>query len=283
MEGLILAADDSLFTYLYLDPLYPPRQVMLQWYTDSWEHRAYWGVNAIGWGNDGTISRHFMGALPAAGKWVRLQVPASIVGLEGSTLNGMAFTLNGGQATWDHAGKGAFVPGLAGPAGAPITPDASPAPEDATPPADANAAVPTATVNPLKVMRLQANVSFAKGGRDACSLSGTIPNVPAFKPAGQAVVLNLNGVHVGFTLNAKGRGTNAHGSILMKQKGGTVSFAATLKSGSWASVWNLDPSKNASNQTMTLDVNIDIGSNSYATTVTAQLTSKAKVGGKLRK
>ncbi|HXT49902.1 MAG TPA: Calx-beta domain-containing protein, partial [Thermoanaerobaculia bacterium] len=47
-----------------------------------------------------------MGPLPPAGQWVRLEVPASIVGLENRTLNGMAFTLFGGKATWDHAGKG---------------------------------------------------------------------------------------------------------------------------------------------------------------------------------
>jgi len=46
-----------------------------------------------------------MGALPPAGQWVRLEVPASSVGLEGHVLNGMAFTLYGGRATWDHVGK----------------------------------------------------------------------------------------------------------------------------------------------------------------------------------
>ena len=46
-----------------------------------------------------------MGALPPAGQWVRLEVPASLVGLEGRVLNGMAFTLVGGRANWDHAGK----------------------------------------------------------------------------------------------------------------------------------------------------------------------------------
>ena len=40
---------------------------------------------------------------------VRLEVPASAVGLEGHVLNGMAFTLYGGRATWDHAGKASAV------------------------------------------------------------------------------------------------------------------------------------------------------------------------------
>ncbi len=38
---------------------------------------------------------------------MRLEVPAVSVGLEGRTLNGMAFTLYGGRATWDYAGKSA--------------------------------------------------------------------------------------------------------------------------------------------------------------------------------
>ena len=99
-------AGDTLIAYVYLDPANVPSEIMLQWNDGSWEHRAYWGANSIAWGNDGTVSRHYMGALPAAGQWLRLQVPASQVGLEGSTLNGMAFTLFGGRATWDRAGKG---------------------------------------------------------------------------------------------------------------------------------------------------------------------------------
>ena len=102
---LPVAVGDTLFAYVYLDPANPPSTVMLQWNDGTWEHRAYWGANLIGWGTDGTVSRRYMGALPAAGQWVRLAVPAALVGLEGSTLNGMAFTLYGGRATWDHAGK----------------------------------------------------------------------------------------------------------------------------------------------------------------------------------
>ena len=37
--------------------------------------------------------------------WVKLEVPASLVGLEGHILNGMAFSMWGGRATWDRAGK----------------------------------------------------------------------------------------------------------------------------------------------------------------------------------
>ena len=62
-------------------------------------------------GVDGTNSRRYMGALPATGGWVRLEVPAASVGLVGNTINGMAFTLIGGKATWDRAGKTAVTGG----------------------------------------------------------------------------------------------------------------------------------------------------------------------------
>lgn len=101
-----VAAGDKLFTYIFLDINNMPREIMLEWKdANSWEHRAYWGANKINSGTDGTNSRRYMGALPKAGTWVRLEVPASAVGLEGSTLNGMAFTLDAGRATWDLAGK----------------------------------------------------------------------------------------------------------------------------------------------------------------------------------
>jgi hypothetical protein len=102
---LSVGVGDTLFAYVYLDPANPPSEVMLQWYDGSWEHRAYWGANLIGWGTNGSASRRYMGVLPPVGQWVRLEVPASQVGLEGRTLSGMAYALYNGRATWDRAGR----------------------------------------------------------------------------------------------------------------------------------------------------------------------------------
>jgi hypothetical protein len=101
---LTVAAGDVLFAYVYLDPQNPPREVMLQWNDGTWEHRAYWGANLIPWGVDGTASRRHMGPLPPTGQWVKLEIPASQVGLEGRIVSGMAFTLYDGRAAWDYAG-----------------------------------------------------------------------------------------------------------------------------------------------------------------------------------
>jgi hypothetical protein len=110
-ETMWLDPGEILFAYIYLDPIQSPGEVMLQWNDGSWEHRAYWGSNNIGFGVDGTASRRFMGPLPQAGQWVRLEVPAELVGLEGREVSGMAFTLWDGRATWDRSGK-ASRPGL---------------------------------------------------------------------------------------------------------------------------------------------------------------------------
>lgn len=108
---LFVSVGDRLFAHVYLDPRHVPRQIMLQWHDGTWEHRAYWGENLIPFGNDGTVSRQFIGLLPSAGRWVRLEIPAALVGLEGRPVNGMAFTLWDGTATWDCAGKRSSDPG----------------------------------------------------------------------------------------------------------------------------------------------------------------------------
>jgi hypothetical protein len=104
-DKLLPAVGDRLFAYVYLDPADPPRQVMLQWYDGSWEHRAYWGPALIPWGGGGGNGGRSMGALPPTGQWVRLEVPAALVGLEGRVVHGMAFTLYDGRVSWDRTGK----------------------------------------------------------------------------------------------------------------------------------------------------------------------------------
>jgi hypothetical protein len=104
----VIAAGDRLVTYIYLDPENLPTQVMLQFKLGgSWDHRAYWGASKLPLGTEGTNSRRYMGALPDADQWVRLEIPANLIGLENSEINGIAFTLFDGRATWAHTGKSA--------------------------------------------------------------------------------------------------------------------------------------------------------------------------------
>jgi hypothetical protein len=97
-----IAATDELFSMVYLDPLNPPDQVMLQWAAEVW-YCAYWGADRIVFPKPVKTSV-YMGPLPFSGEWVRLEVPASTLGLGGKSVTGMAFTLFNGKATWDYAG-----------------------------------------------------------------------------------------------------------------------------------------------------------------------------------
>jgi hypothetical protein len=105
-EPLSVGAGDILYAWVFLDPAHSPSEIMLSWNDGaSWEHRAYWGGNSITYGRDGSAGRHYTGPVPPAGKWTRLQVRASAVGLDGASVNGMGFSLVGGKAAWDEAGS----------------------------------------------------------------------------------------------------------------------------------------------------------------------------------
>jgi mono/diheme cytochrome c family protein len=103
--GLRVGQGDVLFAYVYLDPKSPPREIMMQWRSGEWKHRAYWGENLINFGKDRSTERLRLGALPAKGKWVRLEVPAEKVGITpGTVIDGWAFTQFDGTLYWDKAG-----------------------------------------------------------------------------------------------------------------------------------------------------------------------------------
>ncbi|MDP7020573.1 MAG: PSD1 and planctomycete cytochrome C domain-containing protein [Pirellulaceae bacterium] len=104
-EPLKIEAGDVLFAWVWLDPKDPPKTVQLQFNDGSWEHRGYWGApRAFGGGKQSPASFK-VDALPKTGEWVRLEVPASSVGLKpGAMLNGWAFTQFDGTVYYDHAG-----------------------------------------------------------------------------------------------------------------------------------------------------------------------------------
>jgi hypothetical protein len=105
-QPLLIGKGDKMFAYVYLDPTNLPKAIMLQYHTTEWLHRANWGdEDAIPYGDKGTSKKLIIGALPEAGKWVRLEVDASKLGLsEGAKVDGLAFTQFGGTVYWDKAG-----------------------------------------------------------------------------------------------------------------------------------------------------------------------------------
>ena len=107
---LAVQQGDVLYAWVQLDREFPPRELMLQWQVaTSWEHRAYWGEDLIGWGLDGTPSRLQQSIdsppmVPTPGRWHRLEVPAAALALEDTTVSGVNFTLFDGQALFGPVG-----------------------------------------------------------------------------------------------------------------------------------------------------------------------------------
>jgi len=109
----------SLQVWVYLDPDNPPRTLMLQWHVagGQWT-RAYWGENLIE--DDDLIAEDgasaptpplYIGDLPEAGRWVRLDMDVAGIGLAKASFDGMAFTLFDGRAAYGMASAAGTSPG----------------------------------------------------------------------------------------------------------------------------------------------------------------------------
>lgn len=102
---LLVPTNPTFFLHLYLAPGDLPEEVMIQFHTSGWSHRAIWGADLIEFGRKGTPERFVAGGLPEAGRWIRLEVPGEKMGLKGGmTVTGFAFTVHGGTAFFDRFG-----------------------------------------------------------------------------------------------------------------------------------------------------------------------------------
>ncbi len=110
-EELVIGEGDTLFTYVYLDPIKTPKSIMLQFHAKDWEHRAFWGEDLIPHGKGEGAGHQWMGDLPEPGQWIRLEVPVDLVGLSpGDRLDGWAFSQFDGTVYWDHSGIHTNIP-----------------------------------------------------------------------------------------------------------------------------------------------------------------------------
>ncbi len=93
------------FLNVFLDPQDPPEEIMIQFLTKTWNHRAIWGADLIDWGKQNSTERFAAGGLPTPGEWVKLEFDVTSVGLKAANkVNGFAFTVHGGTAYFDKMG-----------------------------------------------------------------------------------------------------------------------------------------------------------------------------------
>ena len=107
---LRLQAGDRVFAHVWLDPADPPRSVQFQLNNGDWSHRVRLGDPAHGAG-ESAGGDYRAGPIPAAGEWVRIEVPIETIDLKpGDMVRGWAFTQVGGTAYWDFAGVRTWGP-----------------------------------------------------------------------------------------------------------------------------------------------------------------------------
>ncbi|MGZ5442604.1 MAG: IPT/TIG domain-containing protein [Thermoanaerobaculia bacterium] len=78
----------------------PPREIVI----GSGSRFAYWGENLSDFGSPGGTFT-YMGPVPAAGGWRRLEVPASVLDVEGTQITNLLFGAYDGQVWFDHASR----------------------------------------------------------------------------------------------------------------------------------------------------------------------------------
>jgi RHS repeat-associated protein len=107
-ERITPAVGEKLFVYVQADPCAPPREILVEWQDrwGAWNHRAYWGEDLFV-----DTPRVRIGDVPAAGSWVKLEVPAATVTMEGQEVRGLRLKIWGGRAWFDRAGKSAATMG----------------------------------------------------------------------------------------------------------------------------------------------------------------------------
>jgi len=92
-------AGEKLFVYVNIDPcaLNPTKRLEITWLTSAGWKTFTWGQAVSG--------ATYVGALPPAGQWTRLEVDVATAGLVGATYNAISLNNLDGQAWWDYIGK----------------------------------------------------------------------------------------------------------------------------------------------------------------------------------
>lgn len=95
--------NEEFFVYVLINPCAPPREIKFVWWDVYGQAGgAYWGEALTG----GESGYKYMGAIPAAGQWVRLAVPTHDLMMEDRIISRMALVQHGGEVWYDRIGLG---------------------------------------------------------------------------------------------------------------------------------------------------------------------------------
>jgi len=155
-------------------------------------------------------------------------------------------------------------------------------------------------LRPMTVKSLSGAMKFGIEAKDSSRISGTITDLAAnFNPDGAAVLLNIGGAVVPFTLNARGQGKSEQGSFTLKLKltrdkatktkffaGGGAPFSAKIAKGTWSDDWadeGINGSSDTKNVPTLLTVRITLNGQMYGVSVDSVASTKTGKTGAFKK
>lgn len=110
---LVVRSEAVAFAHVNIDPATPPRAISLEFISEKTTNRVVWG-DATAFGPEVAASAVIAGPLPAAGQYVRLDVPACECGLSpGKSYTGLRVAQSDGAAWWDRIGAVCWSPSAA--------------------------------------------------------------------------------------------------------------------------------------------------------------------------
>jgi hypothetical protein len=132
----------------------------------------------------------------------------------------------------------------------------------------------------MVVAKVSGSKKFSAANKDAVSLSGTIPATPILD--GAIVRVDAAGFSSEFTLDKRGRGKNANGTLTTKNTSAGLTYKLALKN-IGLTAWDglFDPAADMDVQ-MPFTINIEINGAGYTSTPMVALKSRAGKAGKFR-
>ncbi len=136
--------------------------------------------------------------------------------------------------------------------------------------------------NSLTVTKLSGSILQKKRNMNACAVEGQFSSTLALK--GLTLNLDVGGAIEQFTLNARGQGKTAHGTIRLtpspKVKSSII-FKATLKHGDWPSLWvnQVDPTTKQTLAPVYVNLAIRIGDALYIGGIESLYSNRSKSTG----
>jgi hypothetical protein len=101
-----VATGDSLFVYAQFHPCNMPKEVVVSWHVTGGQWKsAYWGTDTLyAHGSASEVGFYRVGELPTA-EWQMLSVPAAMLGVEGTTIDGVKIETVEGLMWFQHFGS----------------------------------------------------------------------------------------------------------------------------------------------------------------------------------